>query len=152
MILRTVLVLFGVLSLAACANGLGDAELARLRAEVVATETAFAQTMARRDHAAFATFIADDAVFFGGSTTLRGRTAVAEAWRRWYSTPQAPFSWAPETVEVLESGSLALSSGPVFDPQGKRIGSFSSIWRREAPGVWRIVFDKGESSCDAAAP
>jgi hypothetical protein len=23
------------------------------------------------------------------------------------------------------------------------VGRFNSIWRREAPGVWRVVFDKG---------
>lgn len=148
----TVLPMCVVLSLAACASLGGEGQLGRLRDEVVATERAFAATMARRDHAAFASFVADDAIFFSGNNALRGRAAVAAAWQAWYSSPEAPFSWAPETVEVLESGSLALSSGPVFDPQGKRIGSFSSIWRREAPGVWRIVFDKGESSCDAAAP
>jgi len=144
--------ILAALSLAACATGVGPIELAQLRADVVATETAFAQTMARRDPAAFASFIADDAVFFSGSTALRGKAAVVDAWQRWYSTPQAPFSWAPETVEVLASGSLALSSGPVHDPQGKRIGRFSSIWRREADGGWRIVFDKGENACDAHAP
>jgi hypothetical protein len=37
--------------------------------------------------------------------------------------------------------------GPVFDPAGKCIGRFNSIWRQEAPGVWKIVFDKGQA-CD----
>jgi ketosteroid isomerase-like protein len=55
----------------------------------------------------------------------------------------APFSWRPETVEVLESGTLALSSGPVFDAAGQPIGAFNSIWRLEADGRWRVVFDKG---------
>ena len=31
----------------------------------------------------------------------------------------APFSWQPETVEVLASGTLAISSGPVKDTNGK---------------------------------
>ena len=62
------------------------------------------------------------------------------------SSPDAPFSWKPERVEVLDSGKLALSTGPVYDPDGKRIGSITSIWRREAPGTWRIVFDKGDSA------
>jgi ketosteroid isomerase-like protein len=78
-----------------------------------------------------------------GDTSLRGKEAVADAWRRYFGAEEAPFSWEPESVEVLESGSLALSSGPVFDGAGDRIGSFTSVWRREAPGVWRIVFDRG---------
>ena len=44
----------------------------------------------------------------------------------------------------------ASSSGPVFDPSGKQIATFSSIWRLEAPGVWRIIFDKGNDVCDCA--
>jgi ketosteroid isomerase-like protein len=51
-------------------------------------------------------------------------------------------------VEVLASGQLALSTGPVRDSKGKVIGTFTSIWRLEAPGKWRIVFDKGSPVCD----
>jgi hypothetical protein len=68
---------------------------------------------------------------------------VIEGWTRFYAKPAAPFSWEPAQVEVLESGTLALSTGPVHDPQGKLIGCFSSIWRQEAPERWRIVFDRG---------
>jgi ketosteroid isomerase-like protein len=49
---------------------------------------------------------------------------------------------------VLDSGGLALSTGPVFDPEGHQIGTFSSIWRREPDGSWRVVFDKGCPVCD----
>ena len=114
-----------------------------LQAEVRATERAFAKTMADRDHQAFTSFLADEAIFFGGATPLRGKAAVAAGWKRFYDAPEAPFSWDPETVEVLDSGTLALSSGPVKDPQGQVIGTFNSIWRREADGRWRVVFDKG---------
>ena len=44
---------------------------------------------------------------------------------------------------MLDSGTLAISSGPVMDPQGKVVGTFNSIWRRDADGRWRVVFDKG---------
>ena len=114
-----------------------------LQAEVRAAERAFAKTMADRDHQAFTSFLADEAIFFGGATPLRGKAAVAAGWKRFYDAPEAPFSWDPETVEVLDSGTLALSSGPVKDPQGQVIGTFNSIWRREADGRWRVVFDKG---------
>jgi len=26
------------------------------------------------------------------------------------------------------------------------------LWRQEAPGIWRIIFDKGEPVCDCAKP
>ncbi len=44
---------------------------------------------------------------------------------------------------VLDSGELALSTGPVYDPAGKQVATFNSIWRREPDGSWLIIFDKG---------
>ena len=120
------------------------------KAQVFATERAFAKTMADRDYAAFTSFLAADAVFVSGPEPRRGKQAVADAWKRFFEKPQAPFSWEPERVEVLDSGDLALSTGPVRDPDGKLIATFTSIWRREAPGVWRIVFDRGNEACDCA--
>lgn len=126
------------------------ADLATLQREVEATERAFAQTMAARDLAAFATFVAEDAVFIEEPEPLHGRAQVVEGWKVLYANPAAPFSWEPERVEVLASGQLALSTGPVRDPHGKLIGTFTSIWRREPGGAWRIVFDRGNAACDCA--
>ncbi len=133
---------------AACATPAPTPTNAELARQVAATERAFAQTMADRDHAAFATFLSEEAVFFTGPAPLRGRPAVAAGWKRFYERAQPPFSWEPDKVEVLDSGTLAISSGPVRDPSGKLIATFTSIWRQEAPGVWRIVFDKGNAACD----
>lgn len=119
------------------------ADRAVLVRQVTEAETAFAKTMADRDHAGFTSFLADDAVFFSGREPLRGKVAVAAFWKRFYDAPKAPFSWTPGKVEVLPDGKLAMSTGPVFDPDGKPVGSFTSVWRQESPGVWRIVFDNG---------
>jgi ketosteroid isomerase-like protein len=48
---------------------------------------------------------------------------------------------------VLDSGTLGLSSGPVFGPDGKQTGTFNSIWRKKADGKWEIIFDKGCPYC-----
>jgi len=142
------LALLSLAALVACTTPMPKPSNADLKTQVADTERAFAKTMADRDYAAFATFLADETVFFIGPTPVHGKAAVAAAWRRFYERPQAPFSWQPEVVEVLESGTLAISSGPVFDPSGKKFATFTSIWRMEAPGVWRIVFDKGNPECD----
>jgi ketosteroid isomerase-like protein len=115
--------------------------------EVFETERAFAQSMARRDAAAFASFLSPEAVFFAEGRATRGSEAVAADWKPLFEGARAPFSWEPAQVEVLDSGELALSTGPVRDPGGKVVATFSSIWRREATGAWRIVFDKGCSAC-----
>ena len=122
---------------------------ADLQAQVRDTERAFAKTMADRDHAAFTSFLAEEAIFFGPGRVLRGLPAVSDGWKRFYEGPQAPFSWEPEQVEVLASGTIALSSGPVYDPDKKRIGTFNSVWRREKGGKWKIVLDKGCPPCEA---
>jgi ketosteroid isomerase-like protein len=114
--------------------------------QVRSAERAFAKTMADRDLEAFSTFVSDEAVFFGGSVILRGREAVVDGWRSLFEEAEAPFSWEPEVVEVLPSGTLAHSSGPVKDPQGTVVATFNSVWRLEADGRWRVVFDKGCSA------
>lgn len=114
-----------------------------LESTVRARELAFAQTMADRDLAGFAEFVSDEAIFFSGNTPTTGRAAVVEAWTPFFEGPEPPFSWAPDVVVVLESGDLALSSGPVLRPSGEQAGRFNSVWRLEADGEWRVVFDKG---------
>jgi ketosteroid isomerase-like protein len=121
-------------------------DLDSLAQQVRESERAFAATMAARDLRAFGAFVSTEALFYG-RTVLRGRDAVVAGWTRFFQGTAAPFSWEPATVEVLESGTLALSSGPVRDPAGRPIGTFNSIWRREADGRWRVVFDKGCDVC-----
>ncbi|MES2150522.1 MAG: nuclear transport factor 2 family protein [Pseudomonadota bacterium] len=121
---------------------------AELKKQVADTERAFAATMKARDHAGFVSFLAEDAVFINGAQVQHGKDEVAAAWKRLYEKPAAPFSWEPDEVEVLASGTLAHSSGPVYNPEGKLVSRFNSVWRLEAPGKWRIVFDKGAEACD----
>lgn len=122
------------------------ADTEALAATVRAREEAFAKTMADRDHAAFATFVAEEALFLG-RTELRGRAAVAAGWKPYFEGPRAPFSWRPERVHVVDSGTLAVSQGPVFDPDGSRVGTFTSTWRLEDDGAWRVVLDSGCPPC-----
>ena len=112
--------------------------------QVESAERTFARSMAERDFAAFTALLSEQAVFFDGKAVLRGKAAVAAGWKSYFEGPKAPFSWAPDQVQVLADGTLALSTGPVLDPEGKPIARFNSIWRLEAPGAWRIVFDKGQ--------
>jgi ketosteroid isomerase-like protein len=138
--------LAGVVAALAFATAAAAETAVELKERVRQREIAFAKTMADRDHAAFVTFLSEETLFFGRQV-YRGRAEVAASWKRFYEGPQAPFSWRPETVEVLDSGTLALSSGPVFDLQGQQTGTFTSIWRLEKDGVWRVIFDKGCPYC-----
>jgi ketosteroid isomerase-like protein len=139
-----------VVFLAGCATGLGlrpAASPETLKQQVADTERGFARSMAERDLKAFRSFLSRETIFFSGEKPRRGPDEVVGFWQRFYKEPQAPFSWEPQEVEVLDSGTLALSSGPVRDPQGKVFATYTSIWRLEEGGQWRIVFDKGNPVC-----
>jgi ketosteroid isomerase-like protein len=124
---------------------------AELKEQIRKVETSFAKTMADRNAAAFASFLSEETVFMSNGQAIRGAKQVATRWKVYFEGPKAPFSWAPEFVEVLDSGNLAMSTGPVLDPTGKRIGTFNSVWRREAGGTWKIVLDNGCPACNCAS-
>ncbi len=114
-----------------------------ITAQVRARELAFAKTMADRDLAAFLSYISPEAIFFNDNQPLRGHAEISAGWAAFFKGEAAPFSWRPDVVEILNSGKLALSSGPVFSPSGDESGRFNSIWRLDDDGQWRVVFDKG---------
>ncbi len=118
-------------------------DLAALQSQVFAAERAFARSMAERRHEDFVRHLSEHAIFFAPREVLRGRPAVAAGWKGFYEGAQAPFSWDPDQVEITPDGQLAHSTGLVRDSAGKPVSRFSSVWRQEAPGVWRVVIDKG---------
>src|SRR5262245_22157917 len=107
-----------LLSFLLVATGLWPTGLVAQReaaSEAEARMVAFVRTMADRDFHAFVTFISPEAVCFNGNEPLRGRDTIAREWAPFFEGP-APCSWRPDLVQVLESGDLALTSGPVHDP------------------------------------
>jgi len=138
---------FGFAAAALAANQTPPGSPERVVADA---ERGFASTMARRDFGAFPPFISEEAIFLGnegGTQILRGRRAIAEAWKPYFDGAQAPFSWEPDLVQVVDSGTLAVSSGPVRNPNGEVTGRFNSVWRLEPDGRWRVVFDRGSPVC-----
>lgn len=125
-----------------------EIDLEQRRQEVAAAERAFAKTMADRDYQAFMGFVAEDAVFLNGGQPLRGKAAIGAHWQQFFKpdTP-APFAWGPDLVDVVMGGELGHSEGPVTNLDGQPIARFTSTWRREADGEWRIVFDNGACLC-----
>ena len=138
------------LSMPAFADGKAKPSLAELTEQVRATEIAFAKTLEDRDVKTFASMIAPDIIWIG-EKPMRSPAEVVTSWQKFFEGPKAPFSWAPEIVEVQEGGQLALSRGPVMNPEGRRVGTYTSIWRREKSGQWLIIFDSGCPGCDCAA-
>lgn len=120
-----------------------------LEREVTEAEKAFARSMAERRLDDFARHVAEHAVFFGPGEPLRGKAAVVAGWKAYFDGAQAPFSWGPDLVVVTGDGLLAHSTGLVRNPEGRPIGRFNSVWRRDADGQWRVLLDKGSPLSDA---
>ena len=117
--------------------------------EVRCREIGFSRAAERQDLAAFRSFIDGDARFVS-SSVLRGPAAIGEAWTVYFQENGPAIKWRPQIVEVLENGTLALSRGPyrvtTVDETGQPVehwGTFNSVWRLNADGVWRVVFDAG---------
>lgn len=115
--------------------------------QVRESETEFARTMLRRDFNKFLEFISDEAIFLSGQKVLYGKSEIAKWWEKYYIEKEPPFTWEPDIVEVLPSGKLALSNGLVFVNR-KLVSKFSSTWRLEEDGKWRVVFDHGYKICE----
>ena len=123
------------------------AELAAIANDVKAAETAFAKTMADRRLDQFTDFVAEDAVFVGGTTNI-GRAKIVEKWSAFFKGDKAPFSWAPDAVAAAADGRTAISTGLARDGAGHVISRFTTIWRKDPDGHWRAAVDQGVDACE----
>lgn len=103
--------------------------------------------MARRDLQGFGAFIGEDAVFINGGNPLRGRAAIVEHWKKFFVSPEPPFSWRPELAEVAASGTLGYTEGPVLAPAGTVFAKFYTTWQMAPSGKWLVAFDNGYTVC-----
>ena len=133
--------------LAACAPTGADQA-----ADVRCQEVAFSRAAEDRDLASFVSFLDVDARFVG-SGVLRGPDEIAAAWQVFFADDGPTIKWRPQFVEVLASGDLALTRGPyrllAEGPDGQTVeewGTFNSVWRKDAKGNWRVIFDAGNPS------
>ena len=119
---------------------------------VRSAEISFAKAFADRDRDRFFSFLAEDAVFISSQRLMSGKPEVVAVWSQYFTGPAAPFNWKPERVVTNAAGDLGLSTGPVFDPDGKQIGCYWSTWQKQADGSWKILFDGGSPPpCSVAA-
>ena len=126
------------------APALSEAECA-----VFARELGFAQSVADHDARAFADHVATDAAFDAGSPRpLHGRDAVVKGWAPIVAGQDVRLEWYPARTTV--AGGLAWSTGPALIERlapgatpRYLLGQFRSVWRLDADGAWRVLFDDG---------
>ncbi|HEY0502296.1 MAG TPA: DUF4440 domain-containing protein [Lysobacter sp.] len=144
----------------AFAQAPAEAPMPKLTADecaVWARELSFAQSVADHDAAAFAAHL-QQGTAFGASRAepTRGRDNVARRWAGIIEGKELRLAWYPSRVTIGGPGDVAWSSGPTLyedlrDEAGATgkaenryaIGTYQSVWHKDADGVWRVLFDDG---------
>lgn len=111
-------------------------------ADIVDTERAFAADGYERGvKASFLKYSADDAVML-----QPGPVNVHEAFLKTPDPdPNAPHRhlvWWPLWAGVARSGDLGFTTGP-YGIDDNRIGHYFTVWKKQADGSWKWVFDSG---------
>jgi ketosteroid isomerase-like protein len=107
--------------------------------------------------AAFAHFFAEDAVALPASAPpLHGRDAIVKAMS---AGPPESLVWSPLDSGVSAAGDLGYTFGTYESRErgadGKprvAAGKYTSIWRKQRDGTWKIVLDIGNQTPEAPAP
>ncbi len=157
-------VLAGWLALAAAGAVVAQAAsaapaMSAAECEVWSRELGFARSVAEHDAAAFAAHAHPDAAFDAGKPDpLRGRARIVAAWADIVAGKGLLLSWYPTRVTIGGAPDVAWSSGPALfewpDREPARryaIGTYHSVWHRDADGTWRILFDEGAGMAPATA-
>jgi ketosteroid isomerase-like protein len=113
-------------------------------------ESDFAKDAALHGHDAFLTWFADDGVELddGGGIVSKEEMRKQPPWAEGTS-----LTWTPVKADMAASGDLGYTYGNyVFkhkDKAGKLItdyGKYTSIWKKQKDGSWKVVVDMGNSS------
>lgn len=115
-------------------------------------EANFASDVAKNGHAAFLNYFAEDGVEVvdGGGFDNKDAMRKQPPWPDGTS-----LTWTPIKAEMSASGDLGYTYGnyiyTVKNKEGKLVanyGKYTSIWRKQKDGQWKVVVDVGNSSPD----
>lgn len=113
-------------------------------------EAAFAQDAAQHGHDAFLTYFAEDGVELddGGGIVTKEEMRKQPPWAE-----GTTLTWTPVKADMAASGDMGYTYGNYIfkhkDKAGKLItdyGKYTSIWKKQKDGSWKVVVDVGNSS------
>ena len=118
-------------------------------------EADFAADVAKHGHDAFLTFFAEDGVEVvdGGGFKTKDDMRKERPWPEGTS-----LTWTPVKAELSASGDLGYTYGNYIytakNKEGKLVssyGKYTSIWKKQENGHWKVMVDMGNSSPDPRA-
>jgi ketosteroid isomerase-like protein len=115
-------------------------------------EAHFATDVRKHGHDAFLTYFAEDGVEIVDGGGINDKDAM----RRQPPWPEGTtLTWTPVHAELAASGDLGYTYGNYVysakNKEGKLVanyGKYTSIWKKQKDGQWKVVVDMGNSSPD----
>jgi len=102
-------------------------------------ERAFAaEAQAKGQWTAFRKYAADEAVMF------TPQQVNAQTFLKEMKDPPVAVFWWPGASYVSCDGSYAVNTGPWVRQWGKSVGYFTTVWKRQADGSWKWIYDGGD--------
>jgi len=148
--MKKLLIIIMLLSLliSSCSENEKDDQVKKWKQEIENTELEFADMASKEGlQKAFLSYAADDAVLNRNNTILKGKEAIKDYFEN-QTLSDVKLVWAPDFIEVSRSGDLGYTYGKfnfsAIDTTGNKIeaqGIFHSVWKRQADGNWRFVWD-----------
>jgi ketosteroid isomerase-like protein len=139
-----------ILFFCSCSVEIEKDSVEKWKDEILETEKNFA-LMAGKDgiSKAFMTFAAEDAVLMRNDKLVIGKKNLVKQFENQASKPKdESLDWKPDFVDVSASGDLAYTYGhftySYTDSTGTKIessGVFHTVWKRQADGSWKFVWD-----------
>ena len=133
-----------------CTTGASADRMELWKQEIMDVEGDFAAMAAKEGiPEAFLFYAAEDAVLMRGDQLYIGKQKLEEHFLQINTQPlDASLNWKPDFVDVSVSGDLAYTYGPYTysytDSTGNTVehnGVFHTVWKRQADGSWRFVWD-----------
>src|SRR5579863_9881524 len=116
-------------------------------------EADFMKAAAEKGSAGYMSYYADDAVEVpNGEDFLKGKEAIAKT-MGFLDDKNNSLTWTPVGADISASGDLGYTYGTFEfrskDKDGKPVvdqGKYTSIWKKQKDGGWKVVLDMGNAS------
>jgi ketosteroid isomerase-like protein len=135
---------------AACAPPADLPDAATVVAELMEADRVFAADVAERGTDAWVEAFADSGTMFRPGGTIRGHDAIREMMAPAFADTSFRLTWDPVEAFASPDGQLGYTIGRYTsrrrDADGAVVestGSYLTLWRRQADGVWKAVADIG---------
>lgn len=121
-------------------------------------EAEFMQAAAARGSQGYMSYYAEDSVELpNGADIFMGKVAIAKT-MGFLDDKNNSLTWKPIGADISSSGDLGYTYGTYEfrskDANGKptvSYGKYTSIWKRQKDGTWKVVLDMGNASPEAGS-